>query len=123
MSRQIPNRTLLLIGVGYALVVIGIVAAMFYSRSSVLANVTSPEAQQEWNDWRTEAAKQDGTHGPVQRSTPRSGEPPALVLMRDYFAGSTIGLLLPVSALYGFFAWVICGLIYQSPTPAREDER
>ena len=123
MSRQIPNRTLLLIGVGYLLVVIGIVAAMFVARNSVLASMDSPEAKQEWNDWRSEAAKQDGTHGPVQRSTPRSGEPPSLVLMRDYFAASTIGLLLPASALYVFFAWVICGVIYQSPSPAREDAR
>jgi hypothetical protein len=123
MQRRISHRILSLIVVGYLLVVIGVVAGMFVARNSVLASMDSPETQQEWNDWRTEAAKQDGTHGPVQRSTPRSGEPPSLVLMRDYFAVSTIGLLLPVTALYIFFAWVICGVVYQSQSPTRGDAR
>ena len=124
MPRQIPNHALVFIAVGYFLVIGGVVSAMFFARDSVLESMNKPEAQQAWNDWRTEAAEQDGTHGPVQRSIPRSGEPPSLVLMRDYFAVSTIGLLVPVSALYLFSAWVVCGVVYQaSSMPVNEECR
>ncbi len=37
--------------------------------------------------WKAEAAKEDGTAGPVQRTVPKSNEPPLLILMRDYFRG------------------------------------
>jgi hypothetical protein len=88
---------------------------MFLVRNSVLHDLQTADAQVAWDAWRVKAAEQDGTHGPVQRSTPRSGEPPALVLMRDHFAATTIGLLVPVSALYGFIVWIVCGVVYQSP--------
>jgi hypothetical protein len=123
MPRQISNRALLFIGLGYFLLLAGVIAAMIVARNSVMTSMDTPEAQQAWNDWRAEAAKEDGAHGPVQRSVPRSGEPPSLVLMRDYFAVSTVGLLVPVSALYGFFAWVLCGVMNQSPLPAGRGER
>jgi hypothetical protein len=120
MAGRIPKHVLALVALGYVLLVAATVVAMLAMRSGVLQR-DAGAAQQDWNTWRNEAAKQDGEHGPVQRSVPRSGEPPALVLMRDYFAATTIGLLVPVSALYGFIAWIVCGVAY-SPTPVSSAE-
>ena len=70
----------------------------------------TPTAEAEWNRWRAEAAKEDGSTGPVQRTVPKSNQPPLLILMRDYFPASLIGLLLPLSALYWFIAWLVRGV-------------
>ncbi len=87
---------------------------MFAWRRDVLADMATPEAQTEWNDWRTKAAEQDGKHAPVQLTVSKSPQPPVLVLMRDYFPACVIGLLVPLSALYAFIAWLICGVLRQS---------
>ena len=84
---------------GYALLLITIVACSFAIRSNILSEMSTPAAESEWNRWRAEAAKQDGSTGPVQRTVPKSSEPPLLILMRDYFAASLVGLLLPLSAM------------------------
>ena len=100
--------------VGYILLIATVIAGMFAWRRDVLADMATPEAQTEWNDWRTKAAEQDGKHAPVQLTVSKSPQPPVLVLMRDYFPACVIGLLVPLSALYGFIAWLICGVLRQS---------
>jgi hypothetical protein len=100
--------------VGYLLFVAGIVYGMSVIRQGVIADLGTPQAQADWNAWRTEAAQQDGTKGPVQRSVPKSPEPPMLVLMRDYFPACVLGLLLPLSALYIVTTWMACGVLRQS---------
>ncbi len=118
MSRPVPRRVLIAIFAGYIALVAIVIVGMFVLRQSVLANMSTPEAQAGWEKWRSAAAQDDGTHSPVQRSVPRSDTPPALVLMKDYFGPVLIGLLLPVSALYGFIAWIGCGVKYQLPGSA-----
>ena len=113
-----PNRfhithIAILIG-GYIILVAAVAIAMLAWRRDVLADMATPEAQTEWNDWRTKAAEQDGKHAPVQLTVSKSPQPPVLVLMRDYFPACVIGLLVPLSALYGFIAWLICGVLRQS---------
>jgi hypothetical protein len=99
---------------GYILLIAAVIAGMFAWRRDVLADMATPEAQSEWNDWRTKAAEQDGKHAPVQLTVSKSPQPPVLVLMRDYFPACVIGLLVPLSALYAFIAWLICGVLGQS---------
>ncbi len=100
-----------------------IVGGLFALRANVLSEMSTPAAEAEWNRWRAEAAKEDGTTGPVQRTVPKSNEPPLLILMRDYFAASLVGLLLPLSALYWFIAWLVRGVrqssIAQHPMKSR----
>jgi hypothetical protein len=100
--------------VGYILLVTAVIVGMFAWRRDVLADMATPEAQTEWNDWRTKAVEQDGKHSPVQLTVSKSPQPPVLVLMRDYFPACVIGLLVPLSALYGFIAWLVCGVLRQS---------
>lgn len=111
MIRRTPKHVLAFIALGYVAVAGCLVGALLAVRNGVMER-DSAVAQRDWNTWRSEAAKQDGTQGTVQRSIPRSGEPPALVLMRDYFVPTTVGLLVPVSALYAFVAWIVCGVAY-----------
>src|SRR5262245_8605742 len=98
----------------YLLLMAALVGGLFAVRSNVLSEMSSPAAEAQWQRWKAEAAKEDGTHGPVQRSVPKSNEPPLLLLMRDYFAACIAGLLLPITALYWFIAWLARGVTRQS---------
>jgi hypothetical protein len=99
---------------GYVLFVTAVIVAMLAWRRDVLSEMATPQAQAEWNDWRTKAAEQDGKHSPVQLTVSKSPQPPVLVLMRDYFPACIIGLLAPLTALYAFIAWMACGVLRQS---------
>jgi hypothetical protein len=113
------GKTRILIGaiiLGYVAMIAAIVIAMISWRQSIITVMSDPDSQASWNDWRAEAAKEDGAHGPVQRTIPKSPEPPMLVLMRDYFPGCLMGLLIPSSALYAVIAWMACGVARQSST-------
>jgi hypothetical protein len=108
--------------VGYLLLAGAVVYGMVLVRSYVISSESTPEAQADWNQWRAEAAQQDGTHGPVQRSMPKSPEPPLLVLLRDYFAACVAGLLLPLTGLYFITAWLTGGVIRQSRNATSHNE-
>jgi hypothetical protein len=99
---------------GYLLLVTAVIVAMLAWRRDVLSEMATPQAQAEWNDWRTKAAEQDGKHSPVQLTVSKSPQPPVLVLMRDYFPACIIGLLAPLTALYAFIAWMACGVLRHS---------
>lgn len=62
-----------------------VVYGVFAARAWTLSHYGTPQAQADWNQWRT-TAKRHASGGPVQRRVPSSAEPPALVLMRDRFA-------------------------------------
>ncbi len=109
------SKTLLIALVaGYLLFAALLGAGMFLVRQTMIPELSTAQSQADWNAWRAEAAQQDGTHGPVQRTVPKSPEPPLLVLMRDYFPACVLGLLVPLSALYAVIAWLACGVARQS---------
>ena len=64
----------------YIAMVAVIVWQMSEVRTSLMVRLSTPEAQADWEQWRTDTTKP----GPVARRQPKSTEPPALVLMRDY---------------------------------------
>ena len=98
----------------YLILLCALVGGMYLLRSNVLAKMGTAEAQRDWNAWRAEAAKEDGSSGPVQRTVPKSPVPPLYLLMHDYFAAALVGLLLPTSALFFFIAWLVTGVMKQS---------
>ena len=108
------------LAIGYFVFAAAILLAMFTVRENVVPELSTAQEQADWNQWRAEAAQQDGTHGPVQRVAPRSPEPPLLLLMRDYFPACVVGLLVPLSALYAVIAWMISGVIRQSKVEGRK---
>ncbi len=75
---------LLLFLAAYVVLLVVVVAAMVQVRRTTLDTMGTPEAQAEWQAWReSEPNQRDDL--PVKRRAPKSTEPPALVLMRDYF--------------------------------------
>jgi hypothetical protein len=114
MPKRIPKIVIALLIVGYLLFATALMAGMFAARQSLVPELSTSQSQADWNAWRAEAATQDGRHGPVQRTVPKSPEPPMLVLMRDYFPACVVGLLLPLSALYAVIAWMACGVMRQA---------
>ena len=57
--------------------------------------------KKEWDAWRTDAQKMAEESTTVKRRPPKSAEPPALVLMRDYFPACLALAVLLSSVLFG----------------------
>jgi hypothetical protein len=87
-------------------------------RSSALSAYATSQAAQDWQQWR-EAAMELGKTGPVARATPKSLEPPALVLMRDHYAACLGISLLLTSVLYFTFMIAIRGALRRTDIPVR----
>src|SRR5688500_15448583 len=64
---------------------IGILLVLANTREVALTELSTPEQQAHWQKWKSDAARQDGTTGPVARREPKSDEPPTLVLLRDHY--------------------------------------
>ncbi len=84
----------------YTLFMLAVVAGMFLGRQTALSQLTTPEAQAEWQAWRQAEPNQTETGG-VKRRPPSSSEPPALVLLRDHFAVMLFGAVFFSSLLFG----------------------
>jgi hypothetical protein len=91
------------------------VATMLKARDWALAQLSTPESIANWQTWRDDVAKQQANPGPVARRTPKSTEPPALVLMRDHFAVSMAGAVLFSSAFYWVLAWFVTAIATTKP--------
>src|SRR3954471_11138291 len=96
--------------VGYVVVVGVVVGTMFSMRQSAVSQLSSPKSISDWQAWREDVREQQSHKGTVERRVPKSDEPPALVLMRDFFGVLTIGALLFSSMLYWIFAWFFTGM-------------
>ncbi len=107
------RRTLWFTGlmVGYIALLAAVVGSMFWERHAVLMEFGTPEALANWQSWRGDVQQNQSEPGPVQRQVPKSDEPPALVLMRDYFAVSMFGATFFTSILYWIMAWFITGAL------------
>jgi len=100
--------------VTYLAIVAAVAGAVFRLRENVLAVYGTPEAQVEWDTWREDATRLAEGAGPVKRRAPKSAEPPALVLMRDYFA-ICLGLAVVLSTvLFGTLMLFIRGALKPS---------
>lgn len=103
----------------WSVLYLGLVAAFlitaFSIRPSLIARLGSPEATASWDAWRSDAERSSGkdgkaVEGPVQRRTPKSKIPPAIVLLKDYFPTMlAAGIGFP-SLLFAFLAMVIRGM-------------
>src|SRR5687767_5136486 len=94
----------------YVIVMSGVAAGIFYGRHQAFQTYGSENAHSAWTAWR-EDVKAAQTEGPVRRRIPKSTEPPALVLMRDYFATCLIASLLLTTILFLTFMIFIRGAL------------
>jgi cbb3-type cytochrome oxidase subunit 3 len=93
------------------LVLIGCITwAMLSYRKSVMASLDTPEARAEWQEWRDASARQSAA-GPVLRRPVRGAEPPAVVLLRDYFSSLLVGAIFFSSVFYCLFVWIFRGAV------------
>jgi hypothetical protein len=93
----------------YVAMVATVASGMVRMRSVALSVYGTPEAQAEWDEWRTKAKEMEQQPEPVKRQAPQSAEPPALVLMRDNFA-VCMGLAVVLSTvLFGTFMMLVRG--------------
>jgi hypothetical protein len=95
----------------YAAWIALIIGGILYGRGQALAIYGSGVAQAQWDEWRENAKSMTSDQSPVQRRVPKSAEPPALVLMRDYFAVCLIGAVLLSTVLFGTFMFFIQGAL------------
>lgn len=79
-------------------------------RDRRLAEVSSPQAQADWDAFRADMRRQSGRDGPVQRKVPKSAEPPELVWLRDYLHLAIIAWIALVGVLGGFLAALTVGM-------------
>ena len=95
----------------YFAVIALVLCGVMYGRRQALEIYGSNDAQAEWDAWREDARKMAEQPNPVKRRAPKSVEPPALVLMRDYFA-VCLGLALVLSTvLFGTFMVLVRGAL------------
>jgi hypothetical protein len=103
--------------IGYAALMVAVIAAMFRARDWTVKQLSTQESNADWQQWREDVRKQPARLGAVQRRVPKSEEPPALVLLRDYFAVSLVGAVLFSSALYWTMAWFVSGILDRPKRP------
>ena len=85
--------------------------SLFAARDWAQTQLTTPESTAAWEAWREDVRAEQDQPTPVQRRVPKSAEPPALVLTRDYFGVSLGGAVLFSSLLYWVIAWFVTGIL------------
>lgn len=95
----------------YFLVAAALLLGLLSARKSAVQGFATDDARQAWEEWRTDANSEDDPNRPVQRSTPRSSEPPTLVLLRDHFAVCAVAGLTLTTVLYWTMAFLIRGMV------------
>jgi len=86
-----------------------IVWSMLAARQWALAELASPQANNDWQAWREDVKRQQTESGPVRLRVPKSPEPPAAVLLRDNFAVLFAGAVVLSSFLFWVVAWFLTG--------------
>jgi hypothetical protein len=111
-AKSVFRRGNLLWLAAYLVVVTGVVLVMLQLRLVTLRSLDTPEAQAEWNAWR-EAPPNVRTDLPVRRHPPSSDEPPALILMRDYFPVMMAAAVVFGSLLFAAIALAARGALWR----------
>ena len=103
----------------YVAVIALVVGGVSYMRIVAMAVYGTPQAQSEWDTWREDVKGLEQQPYPVKRRVPKSAEPPALVLMRDYFGVClTIAIVLS-TVLFGTFMVLVRGAMRNELKPTK----
>lgn len=115
-TSRTPRRIALVL---YAVLMVAVFLGLRQARDWSASTYGVDAARSDWQEFRDDVAR-DAPQAPVQRRVPRSAEPPALVLMRDYFTECLVISLVLTSALYGTIAFFVLGVLSGPPTLADE---
>jgi hypothetical protein len=105
----------------YLALIVAVVVAMLQLRRVTVRTLGTPQARAEWEAWRTSPPNQRSDL-PVKRRPPASPEPPALVLMRDYFGVMLAAALVFSSLLFAALAIAFRGAFGKQPNGAGHQE-
>ena len=90
-------------------------------REPRLEELSRPEVQADWDEFRDRMRRESGGAGPVQRKVPRSAEPPELVWLRDYWRLAIAAWVVFVGVAAAFTAILVRGAASTAEErPARE---
>jgi hypothetical protein len=82
-----------------------------------------PEARADWETWKEDVRTGEAPRfGPVKRRVPTASEPPATILLRDHFPSILLTVFLVWSALFGFLAMVVTGVLRGTPAPRADND-
>ena len=95
--------TLLLVAVGWLVTMLLVTLGLQIARRWALAELGTASAKADWQQYK-QAVAEEG------RRTPKSDEPPTLILLRDRFAGVLGSTLVLATSLYAFLALVLVGM-------------
>lgn len=102
--------------IAYVATVLFVGAALWRARSWATAELSDADSVAKWQQWKADVVKENQRGGaPVERKEPKSDEPPALVLLRDGFAGVVGGVLVIGSFLFFAAAFFVYG-VFSGPT-------
>lgn len=104
----------------YAVLVCLVVWSMFAARRWALAELSTPAAIGNWEAWREDVRRQQDEPTSVRRRVPKSPEPPAMVVLRDYFAASLTGAVVLSSVLFWIIAGMTIGVLTAEPCGPEE---
>ena len=96
--------------IGYVVMVTVIVVGFYQFRSWSQTVYANEQGQIEWQKWRSDVEAQPA-EAPVKRRVPKSQQPPATVLLTDYFATCLVIAIVLSTALYFAFMFVTRGAI------------
>ncbi|MDX1944984.1 MAG: hypothetical protein SFU86_06225 [Pirellulaceae bacterium] len=89
-------------------------AGLVYGRREALRTYDTSTSRAEWTTWRDDVQKSQAG-AVVRRRVPKSIEPPAVVLMRDYFGVCLAISLVLSSILFATFSFFLRGAL-STPT-------
>ncbi len=101
-----PNRKrglVVLIVIGWLITLLLVTLGLQTARRWALAELGTASAKADWQQFK-QAVAEEG------RRTPKSDEPPTLILLRDRFAGVLGSTLVLATSLYAFLALVLVGM-------------
>jgi hypothetical protein len=100
----------------YLILLVGLVWGLISARRWALTELSTAQSTAEWEAWRADVRAEQDQPSSVRRAVPKSAEPPALVLMRDYFGVSITGAILFSSVLFWICAWLLHGMLTSGTT-------
>ena len=105
----------------YVALMAALAGGLHWVRNGFSERYQGAQAQEDWDTWRTEAARQRDGGGPVKRRKPKSAQPPILVLMDEHFAVCVTASMVLGSALFLTTMFFLRGAWTAQPLQLHED--
>lgn len=101
----------MIVGLAYVVYMALVMFGLGRARQIVLDEYSTPQAQEQWRQWKRETERQaQQPEGPARRAV-GIVEPPGLVLMRDRFGTITLGTVLTATFVFVFMAFIVRGIL------------